>query len=120
MKRIILAGLALSMAYAPMANAQSFRPDQNNRGIERQFSQPRHVAPRQFNRGPVAGRHVDRQPRWTRGHRVPNWQRQQAVQDWKRHGLRKPGRNQRWVRVGNEYLLIGALTGIIASIIASR
>ncbi|RZJ82923.1 MAG: hypothetical protein EON88_29585 [Brevundimonas sp.] len=42
------------------------------------------------------------------------------VSDYKRYGLRAPGRNQRWVKVDNTYILVGITSGVIASIIAGR
>ena len=118
MTRLILTALAATVAFTPLAQAQSYRHD--DRRVERHYSQPKKQDAKRFDRGPTAGRHGPQKPRWTRGHRVPNWQRQQVVRDWHRPGLRKPGRNQQWVRVGNDYLLISALSGLIAGIIATR
>jgi len=35
-------------------------------------------------------------------------------------GLRKPGSDQRWIRVDNQYLLIGITSGLIAGIVTAR
>ncbi|MFD1695613.1 RcnB family protein [Roseibium aestuarii] len=41
-----------------------------------------------------------------------------AEVDYRKHGLRKPPAGHRWVRHGNDYVLVAIGTGIIASIIA--
>ncbi len=57
---------------------------------------------------------------WVRGNRVSNWNHRQVVRDYHGHGLRRPGHNQRWIKVDNDYLLIGITTGIIAGAIAAH
>ena len=54
-----------------------------------------------------------------RGGRVPAQYRGRGVDDWQRQGLRRPGNGQRWVRVDNDYLLVAAASGLIASIVAA-
>ncbi len=49
-----------------------------------------------------------------------DWRRHSHVRDYHRHGLRRPGRGQAWVRVDNNYLLLSMATGLIASITAAR
>lgn len=113
MKRFFLAAVAASMLIAPAAQADTrqFRP-----GIEhgQKYSGPSRSDNSKTFRKAAPAQH------WTRGKRMPDWRKKQAVRDHYRHGLRKPGRDQRWVRVGNDYLLIGITSGIIASIIAGR
>ena len=48
------------------------------------------------------------------------WKTDASANDYKRHGLRKPGQGQRWVRVDNDYVLISIASGIIAGIIAAQ
>ena len=55
-----------------------------------------------------------------RGGRVPTSYRGRVVSDWNHRGLRRPPSGQRWVRVDNDYILISAATGVIASIIAAN
>lgn len=126
MKRFIIAALALSMAAipamqanaAPMAkpraaNAQSadvaqvdYRRDRRDqrRGVERRYWNDK----------------MERDGRWKRGSRYSSWKRHQSVRDWQRRGLRRPGRGHEWIRVGNDYLLVGIASGIIASIVVGR
>ena len=54
-----------------------------------------------------------------RGGRLPTSYRRQAVSDWHRHGLRRPPAGHRWVRVGNDYVLIATTSGLIAGIVAA-
>jgi Ni/Co efflux regulator RcnB len=99
----------------PMAQAQN-RYDGPRHG--QHYSQPKKPnahAPRYKAHKP-APKHY----RWSKGKRVPEWQRRQAVRDYSRHGLKRPGRGQQWVKVDNDYLLISLASGIIAGIVASR
>ena len=119
MKRLLTSALALSMLALPVAQAQS-APMQNMK-VER------HDGGSQWNKKPGGPDRFHAKPtpkkrdqQWKRGQRVPDWQRKQAVRDYHRHGLRKPGFGQQWVRVGNEYLLISIFSGIIAGLIATR
>lgn len=59
--------------------------------------------------------------RWRQGERLPAEYRGGGyyVSDWRSHRLRPPPRGYRWVRHGDDYLLIAATTGLIASVIAA-
>jgi Ni/Co efflux regulator RcnB len=60
--------------------------------------------------------------RWTKGHRMTAAERRHMaeVRDYRRYRLSAPPRGHRWVRVDNEFLLIGLTSGIVSSIIAAR
>lgn len=116
MKRTIIAALAASMlattgAYADMRPTRMELPQASTQGV--------HVVRDRIVTKKVIKRKVVTK-RWSKGKRVANWQRQREVRDWNRHGLRRPGHNQRWIRVGNDYLLIGITSGIIAGILAGQ
>ncbi|PSJ60504.1 RcnB family protein [Kumtagia ephedrae] len=133
MKRLILSALALSMLAVPAAQAaerhgsrEEYRkvqkyhaPKHDSRHFDRRDS--RHVERKEvIRRGDkVVVRKVERH-RWVKGHRVPEWQRKHVVRDYGRYGLHRPGPGQRWVKVDNDYLLIGITSGIIAGLIAGR
>lgn len=57
---------------------------------------------------------------WKRGQRYSDWRRHAPVRDYKRHGLKRPAPGQQWIKVDNDYLLVGLATGLIAGVIASR
>lgn len=57
--------------------------------------------------------------RTKKGQKLPNWKRQPSV-DYKRHGLKRPGTGQQWVKVGNQYLLVNLATGLILGMTAAR
>lgn len=134
--RSLIAALAFTVAAVPLAQAQSrhdgpVRNTQQYQSQQRQGVQNRNVRPQQPNvrqqqQRPAAQRQTTtrqqapQRARWNRGSRVPDWQRRPVVNDWQRHGLRRPGAGQRWVKVDNDYLLIGIASGIIAGIIAGR
>lgn len=112
MKRVILAAVALSMFAVPMAQAQQ-RHDaprwQQHQQQDRYYGH-KHGGPK----------HFQKKQRWSKGNRVPEWRHKQRVRDYHRHGLKRPGHGQQWVRVDNDYLLISMASGIIAAIVAGR
>ncbi|CAA0097757.1 Uncharacterised protein [Starkeya nomas] len=57
---------------------------------------------------------------WSRGERLPSQYRRDVVRDYKRYRLAPPPRGHHWVRVNNDYLLISATTGLIASVFGAR
>lgn len=60
--------------------------------------------------------------RWTKGHRVSAAERRRMadVRDYRRYRLSAPPRGYHWVKVDNDFLLVGVASGIIANIIAGR
>ncbi|RVA68100.1 hypothetical protein EN914_34910, partial [Mesorhizobium sp. M7A.F.Ca.CA.001.08.2.1] len=36
------------------------------------------------------------------------------------YGLHRPGRGQEWIRVGNDYVLVGILSGVIFGALAAH
>lgn len=125
MKRLILSVLALSMLAVPAAQAAERHGSRTEYRKVQTYHGPKHDVRRVdktvvIKRGDkVTVKKVERN-RWVRGNRVPDWQRRYEVRDYKRYGLRRPGANQRWIKVDNEYLLIGISTGIIAGLIAAH
>ncbi|HEY4200720.1 MAG TPA: RcnB family protein [Devosiaceae bacterium] len=100
MKRLLLTTVALSLFATPMAFAA---------GPHVQYVPPHHSLPQHVMPKPQP------KPHWQTGHRMPNGTHYTAVSDWKRYHLRQPPKGQHWVKVGNDYLLIGITTGLIAT-----
>lgn len=126
-KKIVLAAIAASMFAVPVAQAQQrfdgprheYRQGSKpGRHYERprQYEPRRHAEPKRYEFQRQQPRHHQR---WAKGHRVPDWQRRQALRDYHRHGLKRPGRGQQWVKVDNDFLLITMATGVIAGIVAA-
>jgi len=99
--RILSLAIAASVAFAPLANAQ---PQHNNGRPTQQKIQP--------NKQLQLSAHK-------KGQKLPNWKRQPSV-DYKRHGLKRPGTGQQWVKVDNQYLLVNLATGLILGMTAAR
>jgi len=114
-KKAVLAAIALSFIGAPLAQAQNFNQPRKQGQHHAEPARPSHG--KDFKRN---DRRDQGHKRWSRGDRYQDWRSQQEVRDYKRHGLRKPGRGQHWVKVDNQYLLITAATGLIAGILAAR
>lgn len=125
-KRTILAAVALSMFAVPMAQAQSRYDGARSGPHYAQPVKPGYHAPKQQRaHKPVPPRHHAQRPaptrhHWAKGKRVPEWQRRQQVRDYHRYGLRAPAKNQRWVKVDNDFLLISLATGVILGMAAAR
>jgi Ni/Co efflux regulator RcnB len=140
MRRFLISALALSMLAIPAANA-AYRPasdgeyqvaakvDKKHRDVhvtkKKKVVVKRHgdrVVVKKIDRhhDRIVIKKADRRHHWSHGKRVPDWKRRQEVRDYERRGLRRPGHNQRWIKVDNDYLLIGITSGVIASIIAAQ
>lgn len=110
--KVLLTAIAATVLMAPLANAQPRHDDRRpgHHQIEKK-------------RPAVHGKKFSQQHaphHWKRGERVSDWKRRAATRDYYRHGLKRPSRNQQWVRIDNEYLLINLATGIIAGIVAAH
>lgn len=113
MKRIFASALALAMLAVPVAQAQA-APKHYPQSFEQRGPSNWHGKPDRHVRKKVVVH------KWKRGAHVPSWQRKQVVRDYHRHGLKRPARGQHWIRVDNQYLLIGITSGVIAGLIAAR
>jgi Ni/Co efflux regulator RcnB len=121
-KRLVIATIVASILAVPAAQAQQRPSQHNNQQGFHNVQRGHHVqrpAPRVVIRH-HAQRPVQAKPRWVRGQRVPHWQQRQVVRDYHRHGLRRPGHGQQWVKVDNNFLLVSLASGIIAGLIAAR
>ncbi|KQT52296.1 MULTISPECIES: RcnB family protein [unclassified Aureimonas] len=118
MKKSILTALALTFLMSPML-AASEASAQNRPDHARQELRQDRQELRQDQREIRKGLRQASKPSWLkRGGRYGRGGSE--VREYKRYGLRAPGRGQRWVRYGNDYLLITITSGVIASIIAGR
>ncbi|MCV3206895.1 RcnB family protein [Mesorhizobium sp. YC-39] len=120
MKRIILSTVALSMLAATSLTGQAAPLNAPN-ASQSNYSQVDWKKP---------GKHVDVRKRvvkkkvvvkrshWRNGQKYSSWKRHQPIRDYGRYGLHRPGRGQEWIRVGNDYVLVGVLSGIIFGAIA--
>jgi Ni/Co efflux regulator RcnB len=57
---------------------------------------------------------------WRHGQKYSSWKRHQAIRDYRHYGLRRPGPGQEWIRVGNDYLLVSIVSGLILGAIAAH
>jgi Ni/Co efflux regulator RcnB len=51
---------------------------------------------------------------------MPHGQHYTVVKDYGRYHLRRPPHGQHWVRVDNQYLLVGITSGIIAALVNAQ
>ncbi|KAB1086920.1 hypothetical protein F4V91_11090 [Neorhizobium galegae] len=61
-------------------------------------------------------------PRWSKGHRMTAAERRRMaeVRDYRRSRLSAPPRGYHWVKVDNDFLLVGIASGVISSFIVAR
>lgn len=103
-------GLALVGASAPSL-AQPYRAPHHGPAHVQHVTKKVHVTRKVV---------VVKKQRWQRGHALPAGYRRNYVGNYHRHHLHAPGPGQRWVRVDNQFILINAVTGMIAALAAAR
>ena len=125
MKRIVLSVLAVSMLAATSLTGQAapmnapVAPQSNY--IKVDWQQPTHrdvkkrVIQKRFEKKVVVKR-----GNWRNGQKYSGWRQHQPVRDYGRYGLHRPGRGQEWIRVGNDYVLVGVLSGVIFGALAAQ
>ncbi|MFD1744159.1 RcnB family protein [Rhizobium helianthi] len=109
MKRFITLLTAATILAAPMAQAQDHRSKAHDRG-------------RTVERTIIEKRTIVKKPRWHRGQKLSRAERARLreIRDYRRYRLSAPPRGYHWVRVENQFLLVGITSGVISSIIAGR
>ena len=122
MKRIVLSVLAVSMLAATSLAGQAapmnapVAPQSNYTKVD--WQKPGHhndVKKRVFKKKVVVKRN-----HWRNGQKYSGWRQHQPIRDYGRYGLHRPGRGQEWIRVGNDYVLVSVLSGIIFGAIAAH
>jgi Ni/Co efflux regulator RcnB len=122
MKRIVLSVLAVSMLAATSLAGQAApmnapaAPQSNYTKID--WQKPGHhndVRKRVFKKKVVVKRN-----HWRNGQKYSGWRQHQPIRDYGRYGLHRPGRGQEWIRVGNDYVLVSVLSGIVFGAIAAH
>lgn len=123
MKRIILSALAFSMLAATSFTGQAaslhapVAPQSNYSQVD--WQKPgKHVDVRK--RVVVKKKVVVKRSHWRNGQKYSSWKRHQPIRDYGRYGLHRPGRGQEWIRVGNDYVLVGILSGVIFGALAAQ
>lgn len=107
MKKLIVLSTAALVAFTPLlatAQAQTRSPAGPSAG---------HKIEQQAPAKPQA-----RRQQWKKGSKYSG--KGTRVSDHRRHNLKAPPRGHRWVRDGNDFLLVAIGTGIIASIVTGR
>ncbi|MBZ9672373.1 RcnB family protein [Mesorhizobium sp. B3-2-1] len=120
MKRIVLSTLAFSMLAATSLTGQAapinapVAPQSNYMKVD--WQKPgRHVEKRVVKKKVVVKRN-----HWRNGQKYSGWRQHQPIRDYGRYGLHRPGRGQEWIRVGNDYVLVGILSGVIFGALAAQ
>lgn len=102
MKPIVLALTAFSFLAAPAAMAQ---PVHHGKPQQTQIHKEQ------------MRKHAPQRQAWKKGSRLPQSYRGHAVKNYSAYKLRQPPRGYHWVKVNNDYLLIGITSGIISAIV---
>lgn len=121
MKRLILSALAVSMLAASALSGQAAPLNApaapQSATIHVDWKKPNHREVKK--RVIIKKKVVKRTHRWNRGEKYRDWRHHQRV-DWRRHHLHRPSYGQEWIRVGNDYILVSILSGVIAGVIAAQ
>ena len=122
MKRIVLSALAVAMLAATSLTGQAapmnapVAPQSNYTKVD--WQKPGHhndARKRVFKKKVVVKRN-----HWRNGQKYSGWRQHQPIRDYGRYGLHRPGRGQEWIRVGNDYVLVSVLSGIVFGAIAAH
>lgn len=128
MKRFLIAALTATMLTSPLASVQAAHLAPATQGnvhlVQVKKPKPeerqRKVVKKPVKQDKKATQKKVKKEQWVRGKRVPQAQRKNVVRDYHKRGLRRPADGQQWVKVNDDYLLIGIATGIISSVIAGK
>jgi Ni/Co efflux regulator RcnB len=104
MKRLLASTIAISLLVGPVATAQAGEYNRHAPNHGHFFKK----------------KTVTKQHRWRTGGRLPSAYRRHVVSDYHRHHLRAPRHGERWIRVGNDYLLVSIVSGLIAGVVAAH
>ena len=128
LKKLIQAGIAAAVMATPMiATSAEAQPDRRTVTVQRDGDRVVRTVNRRPNGTVVRKTTVNRAPapayrRWARGQRFDRrYARNYAVVDYRRYRNRRlyaPPRGYRWVRSGNDAVLVGITTGLVAASIA--
>ena len=125
MKRLALTAVAFSFIVAPVMQVQA-APAINVPAaasanvVHVDWKKPTRYDERRHHDRKAVKKKGPYQHHWKRGERYSDWRRHPPVRDYRRHGLKRPGPGQQWIRVGNDYLLVGIASGLIGAMIAGR
>lgn len=126
MKRFILSALATATLLGPTLQSQAApliepsRPQSSLVQVDWRPHADKRVVTKDrtvVHKGP--NRTVVVHKKWRNGQRYADWRRYRPV-EYHRYGLHRPGPGQRWIRVDNDFLLVGIASGIIAGVIAAH
>ncbi|MEO5760414.1 MAG: RcnB family protein [Mesorhizobium sp.] len=124
MKRIVLSVMAFSMLAATSLQGQAAplnapaAPQSNYSKVDWQKTgNHRDVKKRVVVKKKVV---VVKRNHWRNGNKYSGWKNHQPIRDYGRYGLHRPGRGQEWIRVGNNYVLVSIVSGVIFGALAAR
>ncbi len=122
MKRIVLSAIAFSMLAATSLQGQAApmnvpnAPQSNYSQVDwKKPSDHRDVKNPMYKKKVITKRN-----NWRNGQKYSGWRQHKPVRDYGRYGLRRPGPGQQWIRVGNDYVLVGILSGVIFGALAAQ
>lgn len=114
----MLAATSLTGQAAPL-NAPN-APQSNYSQVDWQKPTNRDVKKRFIQKRVIHKKVIVKRNNWRNGHKFSGWRQHQPIRDYGRYGLHRPGRGQEWIRVGNDYVLVGVLSGVIFGALAAH
>ena len=124
MKKFILALLAATVATSPVLAAPGYGNDGRGRVVQQQRTVVKQNGNRIVTKKQVVVRNDNRRPQyrtWRQGQRFESRyaRNYRVINSPRQYRLRDAPRGYRWVQSGNDALLVGITSGIIASVLAN-
>ncbi|MFA6115080.1 MAG: RcnB family protein [Sphingomonas sp.] len=123
MKKFILSAIAVSMVASPLAataaSAGQYQPQQRHETVVRHQPGRTTIVQRDYHQSRPQYRNNYRND-WRRGERFDYRQARnyRVINDYRGRHLKAPPRGYRYVQSGNDALLVGISSGVIAAILA--
>jgi Ni/Co efflux regulator RcnB len=121
MKKFILAALAASVAISPVAAAPFDRHDDRGRFEQNHRTQVTKKVTKKVVVRNDRGRQAQQHRKWQRGQRFESRYatNYRVIGNPRAYRLQDAPRGYRWVQSGNDAVLVGITSGIIASVLAN-
>lgn len=140
LKKLLVAGMALSMIGGAAANARGYDHRDHRQDVreqQRDVRDARHdvkqaqqnlrdqqrdlrKAERRYQAGRYQAPRNYRAHAWRKGDRLPNgyYASRYSIREYNRYGLYAPPRGYQWTRVGNDAVLVAVASGLVGAVVS--
>jgi Ni/Co efflux regulator RcnB len=144
LKKLLVAGMALSLMGGAAAQAQGYDRRDDHRGQHhdvrdqrqdvreaqrdvkraqqnlRQEQRDLRKAERRYQAGRYQAPRGYKYHAWRKGERLPQgyYASRYSIREYNRYGLHAPPRGYQWTRVGNDAVLVGVTSGLVSAVVS--